>query len=105
MAPRPELRECGESLDGGLNVVGQADDDWQALNEILSQAGARVFRIGSVRVIGSSIARAEFSVVAPWMDRWTFVYDSGQVEFDDSGPGIQIVRIDDQWYFRVEDWN
>ena len=101
----PQSDTCRQRVQP-VGMTERARRDWAEVDQATSAAGVRVFTITEVYYDHGSIVHADFLVVAPWQDRWAYIYDTGTgLAPDDSGPDVVVIPIDSEWHFSIEDWN
>jgi hypothetical protein len=86
----------------------EAEEVWSAVSDSLTATGVPVWAVDFVEYDSAGeISYAEFLIDAPLVNRWTYVYDtSGNMPAENHAPAGEMIhiRIDDNWYFRWEDW-
>ena len=98
-----ETATCSQRLTP-TSATAASRQDWAVIDSVVSSSGVPVFEIGQIQFVQGLIAHAEFSVDGPETWSWTYVFHTESTPTtDDSGPGIVIIPIDGNWYFRSED--
>jgi hypothetical protein len=83
----------------------QAQADLAALEDAIAKTGVRITRISGLKYDSKSkIAIAEFHLRSDF-SRFHYVYSPNYKTLPTSNRNSKYTRINDDWYFVVEDWN